>query len=198
MEKRAAGSLEFRCLDAMRAARAIFFDDIVAHARRHQAEAVRNGASPRNVAVATLRSENAYQIAEFYYLAEEFGLASPLTIGEFINNHNRDMQILLEDTERLALYGVRKERIAEAIFSQEEKAKVVENTVVGRLRLDQSDVGRCLATLISPETCRKTLVALGDGGLLERKKVGSVIVTSTGILEAYFRNHLRMIAESLA
>lgn len=188
---------EFVCLDAMRTARAAFFDDIVSHAQRHQAELAASGKNYGAVAVAMLRSDNAYQIAEFYYMAEEFQLSDPRKIACYVDRHNQDMHDLIRAPERLALHGVRKERISEAIFSNEEKAKVVENAACGRLRLDQSDVGRFLAPLISPETCRKTLVALSEGGLLERRNIGAVIVTSTGALEAYYRQHLQQMAEMI-
>lgn len=38
--------------------------------------------------------------------------------------------------ERLAHYSLRKERIEETIFSEREKAKVIEYSQGGRLRLD--------------------------------------------------------------
>ncbi|WP_041633814.1 hypothetical protein [Magnetospirillum gryphiswaldense] len=195
MDRGKVNCQEFACLDAMRTARAVFFDEIVSHAQRYAAKGGGSGRGADGVAVAILRSENAYQIAEFYFLAEEFGLGSPHMIGDYIDRHNEDMRQLLLSPERLAHYGVRKERIEDAIFSEEEKAKVVENSQGGRLRLDQSDVARCLATMISPETCRKTLVAMGNGGLLERRSAVSVIITSTGILEGYFRCHLRLMSD---
>lgn len=190
-------SLDFVCLEATRTARAAFFDEIIEHAQRHQAQLAQQGKKTAELAVTMLRSENTYQVAEFYYLIDEFGLNTPAKIEAFIERHNQDMQDLLADTRRLGIYGIRQERIAAAIFSEEEKNKVVENAVGGRIRLDQSDIGRCLAALISPETCRKVVIALGDGGFFERKKTGAVRVTSTGILEDCFRRHLREISKAI-
>jgi hypothetical protein len=193
-----SGGREFRCLDAMRTARADFFDKIVTHARAHQAALVASGKPAKDISISLLRSENTLQIAEFYFLAEEFRLDEPERIGGFIDLHNTDMRKLLDAPETLSLQGLLKQRIEDAVFTPEQRAKVVENTVRGRLRLDQSDIGRFLAPLISPETCRKTLVALADGGLLERKNIGQVIVVSTGVIEDYYRKHLRSVVDAVS
>lgn len=188
MREPCAGGREFICLDAMRTARSRFFDDLVAHAQKSVA---------KEPAIALLRSENAFQIAEFYFLAEEFHLDQPDRIATFIDRHNQDMTALLQSPETLRTQGLLPQRIRDALFTAEQKAKVVENTSGGRLRLDQSDIGRFLAPLISPETCRKTLVALADGGLLERKMIGQVIVVSTGVIEDYYRRHLHHVVDTI-
>ncbi len=188
---------EFRCLDAMRTSRSEFFDNVVTHARGHLAALAASGKSCKDISVTLLRSENTLQIAEFYFLAEEFRLDKAERIGAFIDLHNKDMKKLLDEPETLSLQGLVRQRIEDAVFSPEQRAKVVENTVKGRLRLDQSDIGRFLSPLISPETCRKTLVALADGGLLERRNIGQVIVVSNGVIEDYYRRHLRSVVDAV-
>lgn len=188
---------EFRCLDAMRTARAIFLDEVVSAAQRHRDKILAQGGSAKEINVVTLRSDNTFQVAEFYFLCEHFRLNDSERIAMFIDRHNQDMTTLLKDTDKARQQGLLPQRIKEAIFTTEQKAKVVENVVNGKLRLDQSDIGRFLAPVISPETCRKTLVALADGGLLERRNIGQVLVISPGVLENYYRGHLRYIANTL-
>lgn len=192
------GGREFCCLDAMRTARSKFFDDIVSHARDHRSGLAASGKAVKDLPVALLRSDNAYQIAEFYFLAEEFQLDVPERIAAFIDHHNQDMRTLLDAPETLRLQGLLRPRIEAAEFTPEQRAKVIEHTVKGRLCLDQSDIARFLAPLISPETCRKTIVALGNGGLLERRNIGQVIVVSTGVIEDYFRRHLRAVVDAVS
>jgi hypothetical protein len=175
----------------------MFFDAIVSHAERHKKSLAATGKIAQDAPVALLRSDNAFQVAEFYYLVDEFRLNTPERIASFIDKHNQDMDALLNTPDKMQLQGVQRARLIEAMFSSEQKAKVVENTVGGRLRLDQSDIGRFLAPLISPETCRKTLVAVANGGLFERINVGQVIIVSTGAIEGYYRQHLAHITNAV-
>jgi hypothetical protein len=176
----------------------MFFDDIVSYARDHQKCRAASGKTGKELSVALLRSDNAYQIAEFYFLVEELRLDESERIGAYIDHHNRDMIDLLGSPETLKRQGLLPQRISDAVFSVEQKAKVIENVVGGRLRLDQSDIGRFLAPLISPETCRKTIVALADGGLLDRRHIGQVMVASTGVIEDVFRRHLRYVVDAVS
>jgi hypothetical protein len=83
------------------------------------------------------------------------------------------------------------------LFSEQGIEKVVQQISDGHLRLDQSDLGRLLVTLISPETTRKAVVALAKGGLLTRVRIGQVLVVSNGVLESYFEKHLSAIVSDL-
>jgi hypothetical protein len=49
----------------------------------------------------------------------------------------------------------------EAIFTEPQIEKVAQHCVDGRLRLDQTDLGKLLAPIVSAETTRKAVVALG-------------------------------------
>jgi hypothetical protein len=192
-----SADLEFACLDAVRTARAVFLDDVVLHAHGTRANLIATGKPAREIPVDTLRSDNTFQIAEFFYLCEHFKLNDSGRIALYIDRHNRDMEDLRNDGPKMLQQGLLPQRIQGALFTDEQKNKVVENVASGRLRLDQSDLGRFLSPVISPETCRKTLVALADGGLLERRNIGQVLVISTGALERYYRKHLRCIVEAV-
>jgi hypothetical protein len=189
---------EFACLDAMRVARSNFLNDVIEHAERHQKELRDAGISAGALETDVLRSENTFQIAEFYYLIDYFHLSEPERISAYIDRHNTDMRALLNDKVVMRQQGLLPQRVKEAIFSDEQRAKVSENAATGRLRLDQSDIGRLLSPIMSPETCRKTIVALANGGLLVRRNIGQVLVISTGVLEGYYRNHLRHIAMAIS
>lgn len=191
------GQDEFTCLDAIRTARAAFLNDVVSHAHRHETKLHATEQSAKTINVTALRSENTFQVAEFYFLCEHFRLNDAERIAMFIERHNQDMTELLKNKDKARQQGLTPQRIQDAVFSKEQKAKVAENVVNTRLRLDQSDLGRFLAPVISAETCRKTLVALADGGLLERRNIGQVLVISSGILENYYRKHLRRIADAI-
>jgi hypothetical protein len=58
-------------------------------------------------------------------------------------------------------------------------------------------MSRLLTTLISPETTRKAVLALAKGGLLNRVRIGEVLIVSPGTLEAYFHKHLHTIVSAL-
>lgn len=173
----------------------MFFDVVVKHAREHW----ESTKPPSDIGgmISILRNDNTYQVAEFYFMLDEFGMSDPVCLGRFIDRHNQDMEELLASPDQMAAQGLPKARVFDAIFSSEQRAKVLENAARGQLRLDQSDIGRFLATLMSPETCRKTLVALASAGLLERKSIGQVIIVSSGVVEGFFRAHLRYIADAI-
>jgi len=92
------------------------------------------------------------------------------------------MKELLNDRSKRDRAGMTVQRVRAALFSPTQIERVVEHVADGRLRLDQSDLGRLLSQAISTETCRKTLVALAKGGLLNRINIGQVLVVSTGHL----------------
>jgi hypothetical protein len=59
--------------------------------------------------------------------------------------------------------------------------------------LDQSNLARFLAGLMSSETCRKVVVACGQAGFLERERspYGTMFVRSVGMMERLFAQSLR-------
>lgn len=188
---------EMRCLVALRAARSAFFANLVAHAQKlHSAEGQRQAPLVQEE-IDLLRSDDAYQIAEFYYLIGELGLANRQRIRAYLRRHNADMQDLAKDRKRQQTMGLSPQRLEKAIFSDIQIEKVAENIVDDRLRLDQSDLGRLLAQNMSAETCRKVVVVLAKAGLLNRINIGQVMVASNGSLEGYFRDHLAQVVGAL-
>ena len=203
---------EVTCLVALRDARASFQNEIVAHARKHfygdrwKSEVIlpagARDAGPDRDRLTTedidsLRSNETHQIAEFYYLIWKFGLAERRKIRMYLQRHNDDMRAYIKDKEKRDLIGFPLARAKDAIFSETQIERVVQNVSENGLRLDQADLGRLLSTLMSPETTRKTLLSLAKGGLLNRINIGHVLVVSNGTLEGYYESHLRIIVDAL-
>lgn len=184
-------SRELICLGALRSARRQFFTDIVAHASQHSNDQI----SKQDMDL--LRSENTYQVAEFYYLVDDLQLSHKQKIRHILNRHNKDMEDLIANKQKRDLMGLLKQSVEKAIFSPIQIDKIVENIVDGKLRLDQSDLGRLLTQAMSPETCRKIIVSLAKGGLINRINIGQVLIVSNGVLESYFRKHLTAVVQEL-
>lgn len=145
-----------------------------------------------------LRSNEVFQIAEFYYLAQKYGLADRGKIRPYLLQHNEDMRELIANKAKRDALGLPKSRLEnEALFSDTQIQKVVQLVADGKLYLDQSDLGRLLCTLISAETTRKAVVVLGKAGFFDRIKIGSVLIVSNGKLETYFEKHLHSIVIAL-
>jgi hypothetical protein len=185
-------SRELTCLSALRSARRRFFCDIVDHASDYSKKQL----SKNDVDL--LRGDTTYQVAEFYYVIDDMKLADKQKMRLVLERHNRDMEELVANRQRRELMGLLKQSVERAIFSPIQIDKVVENVVDGKLRLDQSDLGRLLAQAMSPETCRKVVVSLARGGLINRINIGQVLIVSNGVLEGYFRNHLTSVVKQLA
>jgi hypothetical protein len=160
----------------------MFFRDIVAYALDAEARTYNRGQEPSETEpteqdIDLLRSDNTYQVAEFYYMIHECQLADRQKIRDLLIRHNNDMEALANNRAKCRLMGLSPQRLKEARFSPQQINRVVQNIVDGRLRFEQSDVGRLLSQVIAPETCRKVLVALGRAGLLERLDIGARLLT---------------------
>jgi hypothetical protein len=170
----------------------MFFDDVVEHARQHIADPSKLTEDE----LAVLRDEETFQVAQFYYVAEKSGLNDREILRAFLYRHNDDLKAYLGDEDRLRALSLTKARVKDGLFSDQAIEKVCQLSE-GKLRLDQTDLGRLLSPLKSPETVRKAVLALAKGGLLGRVRVGAVLLVSNGILEQYFAKHLRAIVDSL-
>ena len=192
-------SIELKCLFSLQKARTTFFREIISHAKNYS-----NSGPPGSKKEITkedvdvLRGNGTYHIAEFYYCVQEYNLGDRQNIIFFLKSHNEGMQEYISNKENCDLIGFSKSGAEEAIFSEVQIEKVVQNISGNTLRLDQSDVGRILLPMISPETTRKALVTLDKGGLITRIKIGQVLIVSTGTLEKYFREHLSSIVKTIA
>jgi len=191
-------SLELTCLAAIRGARAQFFADVVAAAEGVAPDRRRDpdGGLMREY-LGLIRSDAAAQVAEFLFTVEELGLNDARVFRRFIESHNDAMQGYLDAPATMRRRGLSRQRIEAAIFSEDQMHFIEATSPEGRLWLDQSSLGRLLTEAIAPETCRKVVLALAEGGLLERQTVGHALISSTGRLEALYRKHLTHIVSRI-
>ena len=180
---------DIRTCEALHEAKAAFQDALV------EGSAVRD----RHF-FAQLRQEPAYQMVEFFFLLRAFRLDDETKIRRYAELHNRHLEELQADREKMRRLGLSPTRVQKGMFSPDSIPKLVENYRAGEGALDQSDLSRLLIEVMSPETCRKTTVLLTEAGYLERRRspYQSVLVRSTGALERVFSRSLRHVRTALA
>lgn len=191
-------SRELRCLTAISECRLYFFDKVVSHAELHFEPS--NPTRHFDDLIPVLRGDNAYHLAEFFYLAEELELLDPENLKMLLERHNADMRKLKGDKRKMRLMGLNAQRVENAIFTTEQVKKIsIDNGLDsrGKVNLDQTDLSKLVANLMSAESCRQTVVAFSEAELLDRKGHGKVLVSSPGTLERYFREHLAKIDNAL-
>jgi len=186
------------CLTGLREGRATFFAACAAHAAEHAPAERRTpeGALSRDY-LGLIRSDAAAQIAELFFLIEELGLRDGGRFRSFLESHNAAMRAYLEAPERMHALGLTPQRVKAAIFPEERIGFFEFVSPPGRLYLDQSSVGRLLTEVMAPESCRRVVIALAEGGLLERHQLGSVLISSEGRLEGFYRDHLMTVANAV-
>lgn len=186
------------CLTGLRIGRAAFFDAVTAHAAEH-APAERRDPDGRlkREYLALIRSDGAAQIAELLFLIEELGLKDGKRFRPFLENHNAAMQAYLGDPARMRTLGLTPQRVKAAMVPEDRIAFFEFVSPPDRLFVDQSAVGRLLTELMAPESCRKIVIALAEGALLERHTLGNVLISSDGTLEAFYRDYLNSISDSV-
>jgi hypothetical protein len=79
------------------------------------------------------------------------------------------------------------------MFTSDTMPRLLQNWQEEPGAIDQSNLARFLGVVMSPETCRKTVVACAEAGFLVRRKspYGTFIVKSAGDLERVFGSTLR-------
>jgi hypothetical protein len=142
-----------------------------------------------------LRSDATYQLAEFYFLLSGFGIKSVTELDKLIERHNDYVSGLLADREKMNRMGLSKDRLLSAIFDGETRPRVLKIWSDDPGALDQSSLGRFLVAVMSDETARKTVVACGSAGFLERRNsvFRITLVKSTGFLERTYGGELREV-----
>jgi hypothetical protein len=175
-------------LQAYRDAR-LKFNDKVVEASRDKSDEV----------LSVLRNDATYQLAEFYFLLTGFGIKTVDELGDLIERHNDYVSALLTDPAKMERMGLSKERLLSAIFDGEMRPRLLKIWSDDPGALDQSTLGRFLVAVMSDETARKTVVACGKAGLLERQNsvFRIVLVKSTGILEQTYGQCLRELRLSI-
>ncbi len=190
-EESSAGlEADISLFEEMFSAKVRFFDDMVENREPGSA-----------VAVADLRQETIYEIAEFYYFLKVFGFDSPEKLRVFALSHNRNIEDLLENGEDQDRLGVQKKRLQDALFDTDEKLERLEvNCGAGSIKLSQSDLARFLVEHMSSETCRAGVKVLGDAGYLRLSKspFGAILIRSSGALEEVFAGYIRSFRRVLS
>lgn len=150
--------------------------------------------------VETLRIEAMYQFCEFFYLLKARRLESVEAIEALADIHNRHLDALSRDGEKMKRLGLNKARVLDAIFTADTLPRLLEIWRTQPGRLDQSNLARFLATVMSTETCRKLIVAAAEAGFLQRGKspYGSILVSTTGAMEQIFGGVLRDLRQRIA
>lgn len=120
-------------------------------------------------------------------------------LEELIERHNDYISALLTDPAKMGRMGLSKERLLSAIFDGETSPRLLKIWSDDPGALDQSTLARFLVAVMSDETARKTVVACGKAGLLERQNsvFRIVLVKSTGILEQTYGQCLRDLRLSI-
>jgi len=169
-------------LESLRWARKDFLDRICEESVSRDADVL-----------STLRLEATYQVAEFLYLLRARGVESEEQIRMLAELHNQYVVDLTKDPAKAARLGLSRDRLLDAIFTADTLPRLVHHWAERPGTLDQSNLARFLAALMSTETCRKVLVACGEAGFLVRHRSphGTILVRSVGTLERLFAQSLR-------
>jgi len=140
-----------------------------------------------------LRIEAMYQFCEFFYLLKARRIETEEAIRRLADIHNQHLDILSRDPEKMKRLGLRKDRLLDAIFTADTLPRLVETWCERPGQIDQSNLARFFVTIMSTETCRKLVVACSEAGFLSRNRspFGTVLVSSTGVMEQLFGGVLR-------
>jgi hypothetical protein len=150
--------------------------------------------------LATLRFEATYQLAEFYYVLKARGIRSEDQIRTLAEVHNAYIAELTRDPAKMRRLGLKEERLLGAIFTADTLPRLIQNWRERPGALDQSNLARLLTVVMSAETCRKVVVACADAGFLERERTsyGTILIVSTGVIEATLGQCLREARQRIA
>ncbi|MHA6299754.1 hypothetical protein [Devosia sp. CAU 1758] len=131
-----------------------------------------------------LRQEPLYQLAEFLFSLKANEVISAEGLERLAQLHNQHLASIGQDAARMREYGLTPERLQAALFADDQLAKLHSNFSLSGA-MDQSDLARLLVAVMSPETCRKLLVAAEAAGFVKRQRspYGAMLIRSTGVLE---------------
>jgi hypothetical protein len=140
-----------------------------------------------------LRMESMAQFVEFFFLLKARGIETAEDVAHFADLHNAYLVGLHADKEKSRRLGLRADRLLDAIFTADTLPRLVEVWRECPGALDQSNLARFLAVVMSAETCRKLVLAAAAAGYLERWRSphGAVLVRSTGAMERVFGSVMR-------
>jgi len=169
-------------LECLRWARKRFLDRTCEESRSRKPEVL-----------ATLRLQATYDMAEFLYLLRARCIDTAEQISMLAELHNEYIVGLTKDPAKITRMGLARDRLLDAIFTADTLPRLVYHWAERPGTLDQSNLARFLAALMSTETCRKVIIACSEAGfvLRERSPYGTVLVRSLGTLEYIFAKSLR-------
>jgi len=184
----AALDADLMLLENLRWARKDFLDR-VCEASASRAEEV----------LATLRLESTYQLAEFLYLLRARRVETEEQIRMLAELHNQYIVDLTKDAAKVTRMGLNRDRLLDAIFTADTLPRLLHNWTEQPGTLDQSNLARFLAVLMSTETCRKVVVACAAAGFLirDRSPYGTMLVRSAGSLERLFAQSIRDLRQRI-
>ncbi|MES0885318.1 hypothetical protein [Roseibium sp. SCP14] len=140
-----------------------------------------------------LRADPVFYLCEFLYMISQFDFKNEDFFKTYIENHNAYIQALIEDREKhTSRLGLNRQRLESGLFSPRSMEKSLANFRMSRGAIDQSDLSRFMIAILSPETTRRTVEILSLGGLISRDRspFGSVLIQSSGVIEATFGQYL--------
>jgi hypothetical protein len=138
--------------------------------------------------LAVLRLEPTYQFAEFFYLLRARSIDTDTDIQRLAELQNQYIVAVMKDKTKMVRLGLNSERLLDAMFTADTMPRLVQNWRERSGAIDQSNLARFLALVMSTETCRKVAVACAAAGFLARDKTpyGTILVSSNGALERIF------------
>lgn len=183
---------ELSCLRAIRVARAEFFASVLEHAEITRGK---DSAGPlTREERAMLRSEHVAHVAEFLFVLKEAQICEASTLRSFLENHNHDMQRLLDECEKgYTRNGLSAARIKRALFSEKQINYLIHECKEGVPRFDQQSLQKIFTQLMSFESCRTVLVLLSESGFLMRHEFNQVLISSKGVLEKMYGEFLSSV-----
>lgn len=194
---------ELQLLAAIRASQAEFCDQLILSAAEFRATNPLKGGTVLDAEeIRQLRSPGTTQVAEFFFIIEERGLAEPEALRAYLDRHNQSLQAKLDDLRRSGQAytgnGLSRDRIASGLLEAGQIETLLDEAEDGRLRFDQTSLACLLVDAMSAESCRKLLLLLASCGFLRRIGRNNVRVRSEGKLERLYRLHLSAILERIS
>ncbi len=147
-----------------------------------------------------LRTDGMFDFAEFFFTIDAMGLKAPEDISILADLHNRRIEAIVGDPDILRRRRLNRERLLAAIFTSDTRPRLEEIWRELPGSLDQSNLARFLLPQMSSETSRKLILTSQSAGFLSRRKTpyGSIVVNSTGVMEAVFGRCIRQMRLSIA
>lgn len=146
-----------------------------------------------------LRSDAMYEFSEFFYLLKARKIETAEDIKNLAEAHNAYLTELTNDDSKMRRIGLKRDRLLLAIFTSDTLPRLIQNWRDQPGAIDQSNLGRLLATIMSVETTRKLVVGASRAGFLHRDKTpyGTFVVRSNGKMEDVYGRVVRRLRINL-